>query len=158
MSRGKAKPPRRPEPLADYSRVRFHLRGRFMVANHFYGLNDDKHLYAVHGGQHPTTFLTLRNALACAASYQHNNKFRERFTPPRQLEPPGFVMLFDPHALVVVHPDDAIDARPGLPDRITDIEFAERQCQLWGQRAERLRQYEEIPFSDKPMTTLETSP
>lgn len=100
--------------------------GRFMIAEpHYY---DDDGTYAVRGGGHPHTYKTFRNAA------------REL----RGGSGAGLILLWDPSLLPVVAADDPIIDEPNLADRMSEIEFCDRQIQLWADRAARARAGERL--------------
>ena len=115
--------------------------GRFMVADRQFlsddGVTIDTEEYTLVGGLHPTVYKTIRNAQRAAERRTWGTGRDQEST--RTWVNDGLVLLFDPNDLPVVTPDTLLFHAAGLPDRISDLEFCERQIQLWGQRAERVR-------------------
>lgn len=107
--------------------LHFELPGRFMVThpvvhNEF----SDPNLYRFHGHAHPTLFKTYRNAKKQAQSSWHDGqRFRN-----------GLVLQLTPGALAVIADDPGVEQ---IADRLTVLEFAERQMLIWNDIAERLK-------------------
>jgi hypothetical protein len=96
----------------------------------------DGKIHELHGGQHPTLFRTLKMATKAKRdghTYVRRDEIDERFRPPG-----GKILLFEPALLRELAPDQTLD-HPGLADRLTELEVAERQMQLWADRAAHLR-------------------
>ncbi len=125
--------PSLPQPPA-FANIEFVQQGQFMVAEHAKTQQKDgceRLPYVLHGLQYPSMFKTARNAIATAA---------HRSTPfyvERGFQP-SIVFRFEPAMLPIVTPDD-IFKYPGLADRVTELEFAERQIDAWSTYAARLR-------------------
>lgn len=106
-----------------------HVRsnGRFMIAEPC-GAADG---YWVRGGAHPYTYKTFRGAAREIRSW-HND---------------GLILLWDPSLLPVVTVDDPIFEDPNIADRMSEVEFCERQMQLWADRADRVRAGERLELA-----------
>jgi hypothetical protein len=93
---------------------------------------DEDTVHEIHGGRNPTLFQTLKMAHKAARDRYTWVKAPTPGTPRKR--PVGRVFLFDVNQLAEVTGDGVFEM-PGLADRLTELEFAERQMQLWAERA-----------------------
>jgi hypothetical protein len=111
------------------------------------------HAFNLHGFNHPSIFGLFRNARK-----QQQASVAQRLggvitSDPRYREL-SKILWFDARYLPQIHEDEIMQMEkiasehgwdtwrpkfPGLPDRLSELEFAERQVQQWGLRAEELR-------------------
>jgi hypothetical protein len=102
------------------ARISIGYAGRYMIAESYDRESGD---YRIRGGSHPYTYKTFRGA---AREIRNGGN-------------DGLILLWDPSLLPVVIADEPVLKDPNLADRMGELEFCDRQIQLWADRADRVR-------------------
>lgn len=101
----------------------------------------DRAVYDVQGGNNTVSlYKTIRGATECASYGSYH--WTKEVKADGKKRPGGLVMLFDPNYLPIVATDDGVFEHPGYADKLSDVEFCERQIHLWVELTQKARERE----------------